>query len=485
MVVIESYDFKSGDIPINVTINKERDSFVFIYEISISKISENTELILDKILEEVADKINLGIVDITDPKKTLQTREKFRDSIVYTISKYFPDISDQTRSFFTTYLMQKGFGLGKIDLLLSDANLEEVVINNAEDPLWVYHRKHGWLKTNIHVKDEDMVKHYASLIGRKVGRSISILTPLLDAHLESGDRVNATLSPISTKGNTLTMRKFATKPLTMTDMLRTKTLSVSSASLIWCGIEFELSALVTGGTATGKTSFLGAMGGFFQPNHRIISVEDTREIRLPIYLHWIPMVTRTPNVEGKGEVTMLDLIVNSLRMRPDRIIVGEIRRQNEAETLFEAMHTGHSVYATLHANDTEETITRLINPPINVPKPMLPSISMVLVMYRNRRTGIRRVFQISEILHDGSPNVLLQLDFRKDALLVVRRNQRLMPELTLQTGLTRNEINNIMAEKGNILRWMVKNNINTVDGFGKVVATYYTDKEKLLKFIKK
>lgn len=485
MAIIETYNFNSGDIPISVAIEKEPDSFVSTYKLSISKMSENTELILDKILEEVANKISLGIADITDPKKIVQTREKFKDSIMYSVSKYFPDISDQTRNFFTTYLMQKGFGLGKIDLLLGDVNLEEVVINNADEPIWVYHHKHGWLKTNIHLKDEDIIKHYSSLIGRRVGRSISILNPLLDAHLETGDRVNATLYPISTKGNTITLRKFATKPITITDMINAKTLSVSSAALMWSGIEFEMSALITGGTATGKTSFLGAIGGFFQPNHRIISVEDTREIRLPIYLHWVPMVTRNPNVEGKGEITMLDLIINSLRMRPDRIVVGEIRRQKEAETLFEAMHTGHSVYATLHANDTEETITRLTNPPIDVPKAVLPAVSLILVMYRNRRTGIRRVFQISEVLRNGNANIMLQFDMRKDALVVANRTQRFIPDLLLQTGLTRSEFNNVMREKGAILKWMIKNNINTVDGFGKVIATYYTDKEKLLRFIQK
>ena len=120
---------------------------------------------------------------------------------------------------------------------------------------------------------------------------------------------------------------------------------------------------------------------------RIISIEDTRELTLPVSLHWVPMETRLPNPEGKGEVTMLDLVVNSLRMRPDRIIMGEIRRKREAEVLFEAMHTGHSVYATLHANDVDETIARLTNPPIDVPKQLLSSVNMLAVMNRNRRTG--------------------------------------------------------------------------------------------------
>ena len=485
MVVKETYSFYSENIPITVTIESTKDEFVLVYNVSIAKISPNTEIILDKIKQEISSKVKLGLSDISDLKKSEFVRKRFEDAILYLLNKYLPTISDDIKKFLTTYLMHKALGLGKIELLLDDKNLEEVVINNAEEPVWVYHHKHGWLKTNIKLENEEQVKHYSSLIGSRVGRSISLLTPLLDAQLETGDRVNATLNPISIKGNTITFRKFATKPITMTDMINQKTISISAASLIWLGIEYELSALVTGGTATGKTSFLGAICSFFQPNQRIISAEDTAELRLAKYLQWIPMLTRQPNVEGKGEVTLLDLIVNSLRMRPDRIVVGEIRRQREAETLFEAMHTGHSVYATLHANDVNETINRITNPPLNIPKNLLPAISMIIVMYRNRRTGIRRIYQIAEILSNAEPNVLLQLDLRQDKILTVNRSSRLMPELELTTGLTTQEINQNLKEKSLILTWLAKKNINEVNDIGKVIATYYTNKNAVLNLLKK
>ena len=197
------------------------------------------------------------------------------------------------------------------------------------------------------------------------------------------------------------------------------------------------------------------------------------------------MVTRESNVEGKGEVSMLDLTVNSLRMRPDRIVVGEIRKKREAEVLFEAMHTGHSVYATIHANDSEETITRLTNPPIDISKTLIPAISMLLIMYRNRRTGIRRVFQVSEILKDGNPNVLMQHDMAQDRLLNANQSMRLLPELEMQTGLSSQEINQELRDKAEILKWLVAKDVNDVNGIGKVVANYYTNKEGLMKFIKK
>ena len=182
---------------------------------------------------------------------------------------------------------------------------------------------------------------------------------------------------------------------------------------------------------------------------------------------------------------MLDLIVNSLRMRPDRIVVGEVRRKREAEVLFEAMHTGHSVYATLHANDSREVIERLTNPPIDVPKTLIPAISMLVIMYRNRRTGIRRIYQVSEILRDATANVLMQYETRQDKLLTANQSSRLFQELEMQTGLSSQDINNDLKEKSEILRWLVKKKVEDLNGIGKVVATYYTNKESLLSFVRK
>lgn len=485
MVVLDKYNFVSEKIPISVVISMKPEEFSPVYEISIASISPNTEVILEKIRKELIKQTNLGIADITDPNKAEAIRNRFEQTTIYLVNKYFPDITQETINFFTTYIMQKSFGLGKIEILLDDEKLEEIVINSAKEPVWVYHHKHGWLKTNVLLESEEQIRHFSNLIARKVGRAITTLAPLLDANLSTGDRVNATLSPISSAGNTITLRKFATKPITITNMINTKVLSAEAAGLIWECIQYELSALIAGGTASGKTSILNAVAGLLPPNQRIISVEDTRELQLPKFLHWVPMVTRQPNTEGKGEIQMLDLIVNSLRMRPDRIIVGEIRRKREAEVLFEAMHTGHSVYATLHANDTNETITRLTNPPIDIPKTLLPAISLIMIMYRNRRTGMRRILQLSEILPNADGKVLLQLDMKSDRLIAANKSIAIYPTLQMQTGMTESEINQGIKEKADVLRWLAKKNIDSVDGVGKVVGSYYTNRENLLKFIGK
>ena len=485
MKLLATYNFVSDNIPIIINIYKKKGEFVPVYDVSISSISKNTEIILEKIREELTSQVSLGMVDILSTKDTGVIEQGFIDAITTLINKHFPDADERTTNFLKSYLIQRSLGLGSIEILMDDINLEEIAINDAEEPVWVYHVKFGWLKTNIMLASEDQTRHYATMIGRRVGRQLTILEPLMDANLRGGDRVNATLEPISVKGNTITLRKFAAKPWTITDFIEDNTISTEAAALIWLGVQYELSTLIAGGTATGKTSMLNVVANFFPPNQRVISIEDTREIQLPKFLHWVPMLTRLPNPEGKGEVSMLDLLVNSLRMRPDRIIVGEIRRKREAEVLFEAIHTGHSVYATVHANDTRETITRLINPPIEIPKTMLPAISMIVVQYRNRRTGTRKTFQIAEILPDSEPNVLIQLDIRKGVLKKVANSKALLSTIELFTGFSRNELTKSLKEKEMVLKWLVKNNINTVDTVGRVMAEYYTNKDNLMGYVKK
>ncbi|MFH1505518.1 MAG: ATPase, T2SS/T4P/T4SS family, partial [archaeon] len=285
--LLDKYDYVSGDIPITIQIKRIEGEFVPVYEVSISSISRTTEAILEKIRKELIKRVNLGMVELADMKKATLIEDKFKETIKDLIDKYFPDVDEQTKGFLTSYLIAKSLGLGTIELVMNDIWLEEIVVNEADQPIWVYHKTHGWLKTNIFLRDEEQTRHYASVIGRKVGRQITILEPLLDAHLSGGDRVNATLFPISTAGNTITIRKFARDPWTITKFLKMKTISPEAAALVWMAIEFEMSALIAGGTASGKTSALNVFANFFPPNQRVISIEDTREIQLPKFLHWV------------------------------------------------------------------------------------------------------------------------------------------------------------------------------------------------------
>jgi len=332
--------------------------------------------------------------------------------------------------------------------------------------------------------NEDIIRHFSTMIGKGVNRDITALSPLLDASLKTGDRVNATLQPITSKGNTITIRKFAEKPWTITDFLRNNTIDYLSASVIWQALEFEQSMIVTGGTGSGKTSILNVLSNFFPPNNRIVSIEDTRELKLADTLHWVPMQTRLPNPEGKGEVSMLNLLVNSLRMRPDRIVVGEIRREQEIEVLFEAIRTGHSGYATFHANTVPEAVSRLTNAPINLPKISLADLGMMIVQHRDRRSGKRGTFQIAEFDETGNPHILYQRDFTTDQMKKLAESKTLAARICMFSAMTPEKLQADLAEKEKVLRWIVKKNINTVNEIGLVISDYYTDRKKLLARIK-
>ncbi|MBI2133432.1 CpaF family protein [Candidatus Woesearchaeota archaeon] len=472
---MESYNLSIGGVVVDVHIYQEPEESVPTYNISILNISRTTSIILNKIREEFISRINVGSRDLGDDTAE-DIKERFKEEIMILIKKYFPNIDDKTADLLMNHVIQQNIGLGNLEILLKDKNLEEIVVNSCQEPVWVFHRSHGWLKTNVLIPSEARIRHYATMIGRDVGKEITLLKPLMDASLKTGDRVNATLLPISTKGNTITIRKFSEKPWSITDLIKCNTLSFESAAFVWLAIQNELSMIVAGGTGSGKTSTLNAIANFFPANQRIISIEDTRELTLPKNLHWVPMETRLPNPEGKGEVSMLDLVINSLRMRPDRILVGEIRRQREAEVLFEAMHTGHSVYGTFHANNARETITRLTNPPINVPRHVLGSLSLILVQNRNRRTGFRRTLQLAEVNESGEESVIMQLNVQKDSIVSVKEPKRVYETLELYSGLSQAEILKDLESKTRVLKWMAKNDMTDVHKIGLVVMNYYAGK---------
>ena len=471
--VIDSYALNVNDIVVDVSIVQKEEEPVPLYTISITNISDTTKIVLEKIRDEFVSQETKTLDEDTNVG---DVQEQFKGKILKLLAKYFPNADKKTIDMLINYILQQNIGLGNIDLLLKDINLEEIVVNNAKDPIWVYHRRHGWLKTNVFMPNEARIRHYSTIIGRDVGKEITLLNPLMDAHLKTGDRVNATLSPISSKGNTLTIRKFAAKPWTITDFIREKTISYEGAAFLWTAVQNELSIIVAGGTASGKTSMLNAIANFFPSNQRIISIEDTRELMLPKLLHWVPMETRLSNPEGKGGIEMLDLIVNSLRMRPDRILVGEIRRKKEAEVLFEAMHTGHSVYGTLHANNARETINRLTSPPIDLPKQILSGLSLIVVQHINRRIGRRRTLQIAEVTPDGNAKVIMQLNPIKDELELVSEPETILDTLGLYTGLLKQDIYSDMQAKIEILKWMVKKNVNDINKIGMLMSRYYRNK---------
>ncbi|HIK00472.1 TPA: CpaF family protein [archaeon] len=492
--IIDAYKIKSGDTYLNINIERDPKEFVLIYNLETPQIEKATLLLLENVRNRLIEEVRVKVEEIVDPKAFEALKNRYKQTAENIIQKELPRLSADEKSTVINYLINKMLGLAQIEPIFSDDNIEEVVINRADTPVWIYHKKHGWLKTNIIVESEEQIHNFASIIGRRVGREITNLSPLMDARLPSGDRVNATLFPISTFGNTLTVRKFARTPWTVIDFIDPKVNSLSPdiAALLWFGIENEINLLIAGGTGSGKTSMLNSLTAFMPSNQRIISIEDTRELQLPNFLQWIPMATRSPNPEGKGEVTMLDLMINSLRMRPDKMIVGEVRRAREAEVLFEAMHTGHSVYSTLHADTIEQTYRRLVNPPINVPVEMLETLHLILVQFRQRRLNIRRTLQVAEVVVPKQQkeavvnfNLLYRWDPKGDKMSPVNKSQRIVEELQLRTGMSSSEMAKNLDDKEKILKWMLKSNTRDINAVGRIVNTYYTNEDYVLDVVNK
>jgi len=484
--LLEKYEIEVDGAKVEVQIRKEELGVV--YNLHIPEISIATSTLLNDIRNDLISITQISMKELIDPKSFSKTKEKFIQDAIKLIRKRLPNIQKETESFLVGNLIQEMLGLGKIEFLINDPNLEEIVINSSKEPIRIYSKKYGWLLTNITIEKEEDIINYSNIIARRVGRQINVLSPLLDAHLVSGDRVNAVLYPINTKGSTITIRKFARDPYTIIDLINNRTCDLDTASLLWLAIEYEMNILISGGTASGKTVFLNACMVFIPPSHRIISIEDTRELMLPDFLYWTPLVVRTPNPEGKGEVDMLDLLINSLRMRPDRIILGEMRKHDAAMVLFEAMHTGHSVYATLHADSAAETISRLINPPLNVPPNLLKAINLNVVMFRDRKRGIRRIAHIAEVeagRDDAKANILYRWSPEEDKIVKHSESSRFFEDISRNTGMSNTEIKQELTEKKKILSWLIKNRIRNLQDFGKVMNFYYKNKEVLLRAINK
>jgi len=490
--VLKEYNIESDGISLAVKVLYKQGDFVRTYALGLPEFGQGTKALIENLKRMIILDPSIKAEKMLDPKAVESLRVDFREKAQAILKRELPHLDEGTKGPLLMVLLTDMLGIGKLDILLCDGDLEEIVVNDAKDPAWVYHKEFGWLKTNVFFDGEDQIQNYANIIARRGGKQITTLNPLLDTHLISGDRANATLFPISGKGNTITIRRFRRDPWTVTDFINNKTATSEVMALVWLAMQYELNMILSGGTASGKTSFLNVCLPFIQPNHRIISIEDTRELIMPDFLHWVPMTTREPNPEGKGGVNMLDLLVNSLRQRPDRIIVGETRRRNEAEVMFEAMHTGHSVYTTFHANTADETIRRLINPPMDIPESQLEAVHLNVVMFRNRRLGVRRILEVAEFVPEkrGSAetlkaNTLYRWRQAEDKIAKYSESIRLMDEFALHTGLTYGEINKDLAEKKGVLDWLVKNNVHSIDEVGKVMAKYYLDKNAVLAAVQK
>lgn len=385
------------------------------------------------------------------------------------------------------YIFRDTIGLGKIEALMRDPNIEDISADGVGIPVFIFHRNplYGEMSTNISFSTRQELDSFVMRLAQKSGKTVSVATPLLDATLPDNSRLQATFgTDIARKGSNFSIRKFFKAPLTVVDLMNYGTVNPLILAYLWFAVEEQQSVLVSGGTATGKTTFLNSISQFIHPTLKIVSIEDTAELMLP-QVNWVPQIARSGYGPKKyGEVSMFDLLKAALRQRPDYIIVGEVRGE-EANVMFQAMATGHPSLSTIHADRMEAVIDRLTTRPISLPLALLEHLDIVLFLEKTKKAGkfTRRVSQVLEIVnYDRDANKLKTAEVFKwlpaedefiseDSYILARIAQRL--------GKTPGQIKEEIMRRAGVLRWMVENNIRGFKDVAHIIDMYYVDPKRL------
>jgi flagellar protein FlaI len=441
------------------------------YTVSVIKAVGPEKILVNTIKEAATRLITVSPEEIRDPAR----RREYYLRKVKEIITNSPELGVPATKidFYSEMVVREMIGYGILDSLTKDEELEEIMVIGPQKPVFLWHRKYGMVKTNIMFGNDEEILNIVSRIGREVNRRIDVQQPILDARLPDGSRVNATVPPISLNGVSLTIRKFRKEPFTLIDLVNFGTASTELAAFLWMAADGlnakPANMLISGGTSSGKTTTLNAITTLINPRERVLTIEDTAELQLPIE-HWIRFETRPPGIEGTGEINLDVLVKNSLRMRPDRIIVGEIRHA-EAFTLFTAMNTGHDgCLGTVHANSAHETIIRLINPPMIVPIIMLDALDLIIVQQRilDRRKGmVRRITEVSELESFVSGTPQMRTLFEWDALTdAVKRNDvpsKYIQKLQKYTAMSKKDIDMELERRKEFLDDLCNRGITKLD----------------------
>lgn len=311
------------------------------------------------------------------------------------------------------YVMDEVFGYGPITSLIDDPTITEIMVNSPED---VYiERKGKIIKVENNFRDYNHIMHTIDKIISPLGRRVDESSPMVDGRLPDGSRVNVIIPPLSVKSPTITIRKFAVEPFTLEDLITFGTLNQDLARILKASVRGRINIIVSGGTGSGKTTLLNVISGFIPNTERIITIEDAAELQLQ-QEHVVSLESRPPNIEGKGIITIRDLVINSLRMRPDRIIVGEVRG-GEALDMLQAMNTGHDgSITTIHANSARDTLARLetmvmmsgMELPSRAIREQISSAINLIVYCSRFNDGTRKIVKVTEIVGMEGETITLQ-----------------------------------------------------------------------------
>ena len=379
-----------------------------------------------EVIETLDDEFNEEQEKSADEEKTLEIRVE--ELINCIVDREAADLSRVERQKIITEIMDEVVGYGPIEPLIRDPDVSEIMVNGAKQ---VFVERKGKLeKTGVAFRDEEHVLHIIDKIVSPLGRRIDESMPMVDARLPDGSRVNAIIPPLSLIGPVITIRKFSRDPLTIQDLIRFGTLTPQMAAFLEACVKGRLNIIISGGTGSGKTSTLNVLSSFIPATERIVTIEDAAELQLN-QEHVITLESRPANIEGKGAITIRDLVRNSLRMRPERIIVGEVR-SGESLDMLQAMNTGHDGSLTTgHANAPRDMLSRLetmvlmagMELPIRAIREQMASAFDLIVQQARLRDGSRKITHLTEVVGMEGETITLQDIFVYETMGLDERNK--------------------------------------------------------------
>jgi len=437
----------------------------------------------EQIMDIFVKSVTADIEEIdTDPAGYL------RAAMDQIIKSYSLRVTKKSRSKIFYYLKRDLLGYGRMDVLMNDANVEDVSLDGTGIPIFAYHRKFESVETSIAWPDDDELESYIIKLAQRCGKHISVAEPLLDATLMDGSRIVMKLGhEISTKGSTFCIRRFREDPFSPCDIVAFRTMTSLMVAYMWIAFQQGISMLFVGGTASGKTTTLNAMALFIPWQMKIVSIESTREVNIP-QPNWIPGLTRQGfgGESKEGEIGEFELLKAALRERPEYIIVGEIRGA-EAYVLFQAMATGHCSYSTVHADSATSLIHRLENKPIDIPRVLLPALEAISIQMQTRINGrrVRRTKQIVEIVgvDPHSQEVITNEVFKWDPSsddYEFSGKSYVLEKIMVKINYNQDDMRNELRTRKRILDWMVLNDIRKSDQVAQIITEYYVRPQAVL-----
>lgn len=477
------------------SIIKDEEKSLPIYRVDIPEFSDAERKILDNSQTFIPSEI------IRESEKFVTYEERNKFLRYYLKKKITEELESKNEKLdnidiILSFAMGDLYGYGILAVILDDDKIEDILVHGISVPVFVVHRKHGMCASNISFENVRSMESMLAKIAKNAGRRIDEESPLLDSRLPDGSRVNVAIPPAAPKGPYITIRKFRQNPFSITELIKLGTMGEEFAAFLWVCVEGlgirPTNMIIAGGPGSGKTTTLNAIATFIPQNEIVVTVEDTIELNLKFLEGWSPLEA-VPSILQKGEtiLTMDMLVRNALRMRPDRMIVGEVRGP-EASSLLVAMDIGlYGSMGTLHANTAREMVTRMTQSPMNAPMVMIPLLDLIIVQnrIRTKEGGVRRhITQVAEVGHIIQGNVELGIIYEWDTeankLARTQYPISLKDTLASNAGITKVELDAELKRRESVLRYMADNNIMENRDVLKMIREYKDNSESVIAKIK-